>query len=334
MIARAAGTTAARRYNRLRHPVTGLPIHLETWFFAVSAFLFGLILGSFLNVCIHRLPRGESVVSPRSACPHCGALIAAYDNIPVLSWFLLGGKCRRCRAPIARRYWVVELLMGLLFLACVLRFGVGAPAVKYAVFCFLVVGLIFTDYDTRLLPDTLTLPGLGIGLAFSLLVQADGFSGLWLQQSLRLAPALVAMRVMSFADSLLGALVGALAVWGIGAAYKQMRGVEGMGFGDVKLMAMVGAFLGVKLALLTLMLGSLSGSVAGACAYLQVRRKRARRWRAAGRDAAEAARRARAQAALIWRHYEMPFGVFLGAGALATAFFGAPLLHWYFGFFS
>lgn len=314
--------------------MTGLPPHYELWFFAVSAFLFGLVLGSFLNVCIHRLPRGESVVSPRSACPNCGAMIGALDNIPVLSWFLLGGVCRSCKAPIAKRYWVVELLTGALFTASVLWFGANASGLKYCVFGFLILGLIFTDLDTRLLPDTMTLPGLGLGLAFSLLVQTEGFSGLFLAGYLRLQPELLAMRVLSFADALMGAAVGALAIWGIGAVYKQMRGMEGMGFGDVKLMALVGAFLGVKLAMLTLMLGSLSGSLAGACAYLQVRRKREARWRKSGKAPAEASQRARAQAALIWRYYEMPFGVFLGMGALVSAFFGQPLLRWYFGLFT
>ena len=130
-------------------------------FFAISVFSFGLIFGSFLNVCIYRLPRGMSVVSPQSACPSCKKPIPLYLNVPVLSWLLLGGRCRNCKAKISPRYLVVEVLTGLLFLACFGYFGLSLASLKYAVFGFLLLGLIFTDAETFLLPDKMTLTGLG-----------------------------------------------------------------------------------------------------------------------------------------------------------------------------
>ena len=138
--------------------------------FASSIFLFGLAFGSFLNVCIYRLPRGLSVVAPRSACPKCKQPIAFYDNLPVLSWLILGGRCRHCKTKITPRYLLIELLTGLLFLACYWYFGLTLATLKYCVFGFLLLGLIFTDAETKLLPDKMTLPGLALGLVFSLLV--------------------------------------------------------------------------------------------------------------------------------------------------------------------
>ena len=140
---------------------------------AGAIFAFGLCFGSFLNVCIYRLPLGKSVVSPRSACPHCGSLIPLYHNIPVVSWLILKGKCRACKQPISPRYLVVELLTGALFLACYLHFGLSLAMLKCAVLGFLLVGLIFTDAETKLLPDAMTLPGLALGVGFSLLVPVN-----------------------------------------------------------------------------------------------------------------------------------------------------------------
>ena len=136
-------------------------------FFATASFLFGLTFGSFLNVIIHRVPREESIVFPSSACPKCHHQIKPYDNIPVVSWLLLGGRCRNCREPINPRYAVVELLVATLFLACYWRFGFSLTALKYAVFSFLTTGLVFIDAEHKLLPDALTLPGLVLGLVFS-----------------------------------------------------------------------------------------------------------------------------------------------------------------------
>jgi leader peptidase (prepilin peptidase)/N-methyltransferase len=313
--------------------VIAIPSTVEFWFLTAGTFLFGLMFGSFLNVCIYRLPRGLSVVRPRSACPACEAPIAAYDNIPVLSWFILGGRCRSCRVRISPRYWIVELLTGLLFVASLLKFGPGLEAVKYCAFCFLVLGLIFTDADLKLLPDDLTLPGLGLGLALSLFIPVDGFAASLLRPALDGVSGDIAWRVASFANGLIGAAAGGLFIWGIGEAYFRVRGIEGMGFGDVKLMAMIGSFLGIKLTVLTIMFGALGGSIAGFAAMIVVYRKRGRRWRERGHGPAVARDRARASARLLLRHYEMPFGVFLGAASLLAAFFGKPLVDWYLGQF-
>ena len=237
----------------------------------------------------------------------------------MLSWIMLGGKCRRCKSPISARYLVVELLTASMFLLSLRTFGVNLGALKYCVFSFLIIGLIFTDVDLRLLPDSLTLPGVAIGMVFSLFLPVDGYSHLLLGE--RMASTTEAWRVLSLFDSITGAALAAFFIWSVGAIYKAVRGVEGMGFGDVKLMAMVGAFLGVKLAVLTLMSGSLTGSLAGVFAFAVVWMKRSRRKIASGR-ALQSAR-------LILRHYEMPFGVFLGIASLASAFYGQGLVRWY-----
>jgi leader peptidase (prepilin peptidase)/N-methyltransferase len=300
----------------------------DFWFFACFALLFGLIFGSFLNVCIYRLPLGRSVIAPGSACPGCNTAIAAYDNIPVVSWWVLGGKCRHCRIAISPRYWIVELLTGLLFFAAFVRFGPGLAAVKICVFSFLVLGLIFTDADTHLLPDALTLPGIWIGLAFAPFVAVSGIMGL-LYAWTALPP--LDWHIGSFLNAIAGMVLGAGFIYLVGEAWYYLRGVEAMGFGDVKLMAMVGAFLGPKLVLLTLFFGSFSGTVAGiSLAYLAYR-KRMQRWKNASPDLA----RARAQHATqaMMRRFPIPFGVFLGIGALISAFFGEALLAAYLGAF-
>lgn len=297
-----------------------------------TVFLFGLAFASFLNVCIYRLPRGLSVVRPASACPQCGASIRAYDNIPVLSWLLLGGKCRACRTPIPPRYWIVELLTAGLFVLSFYQFGPTWMAVKFCAFSFLVVGLIFTDADLKLLPDALTLPGLALGVALSLVVPVDAtFARFYDGISVPFSSA-IAWRFFSLFEASMGAITGAFFIWFIGEVYKRVRGIEGMGFGDVKLMAMVGAFLGVRLTVLTLMLGSVAGAIAGAVAIFIVYRKRVARRRAAG-ELDSASPRAWASARLILRHFEMPFGVFLGGAALCSAYFGARLADWYLGLF-
>jgi leader peptidase (prepilin peptidase)/N-methyltransferase len=303
-------------------------------FFAVAIFAYGLCFGSFLNVCIYRLPLGKSVVSPRSACPHCGDMIPLYHNLPVISWLLLRGKCRACHQPISPRYLVVELLTGLLFLGCYLHFGLTLLALKCAVLGYLLLGLIFTDAETKLLPDAMTLPGLALGIAFSLVVPVNDLAS-------RILPGMVSTamrgeiswRLWSLSDSLLGAAVGASFLYGAAAIYLRARGVEGMGFGDVKLMAMIGAFLGVKLTVLTIFAASLAGSLFGLSTVFNVWMKRVRRNQArsaTSRLSASAARRRAWQSArLALRYYELPFGVFLGGMALLSFIFGDRLLHWY-----
>ena len=281
-------------------------------------------MGSFLNVCIYRMPRDISVVSPRSACPACEAPIAAYDNIPVLSWMVLGGKCRNCKAPISPRYAAVELLTGALFAASYLSSGLGLGAAKLCVLSFLLIGLIFTDAETKLLPDLLTKPGMVLGVAFSLLVPLDGPARHFL-------PSVDNWHILSLINSIAGLVLGTAFIWGVALLYEAVRGVEGMGRGDVKLMALIGAFLGVKLTLLVLLLGSVIGSFFGVSVILWVWLKRLRRRRRTHSSEAASVSRSRAwnSAILIYRNFEIPFGVFLGMAALVSAFWGAALVHWY-----
>jgi leader peptidase (prepilin peptidase) / N-methyltransferase len=303
-------------------------------FLAVATFALGLCFGSFLNVCIYRLPLGKSVVAPRSACPHCGDMIPLYHNLPVLSWLILGGKCRSCKQAISPRYLVVEVLTGLLFLGCYSHFGLTLAALKCAVLGYLLLGLIFTDAETKLLPDAMTLPGLALGIAFSLAVPVNDLAS-------RIMPGLVSpalrgeisWRMWSLTDSLLGAAVGASFLYGAAAIYLRARGVEGMGFGDVKLMALIGAFLGTKLTVLTIFAASLAGSLFGLSTVFAVWLKRTRRneaRRISSRISSKDARkRAWQSARLALRYYEMPFGVFLGSMAILSFLFGNQLMHWY-----
>jgi leader peptidase (prepilin peptidase)/N-methyltransferase len=298
--------------------------------FEAAIFALGLCWGSFLNVCIYRLPRGKSVVAPRSACPHCGKMIPLYHNVPVLSWLILRGKCRNCKEPISPRYLVVELVTGALFLACYLHLGPTLAAVKCAVLGYLLLGLVFTDAETKLLPDAMTLAGLAIGIVFSLLVPVNDLAS-------RIMPGFVSAtmrdaiswRMWSLADSVLGAAVGASFLYGAAAIYLRARGIEGMGFGDVKLMAMIGAFLGTKLTVLTIFAASLAGSIFGLSAVLFVWLKRWHRIEARGKTGVEARRRAWHSARIMLRYYQMPFGVFLGSMGMISFLFGNVLLHWY-----
>lgn len=314
-------------------------------FLAAAFFLFGLVFGSFLNVCIYRMPRDLSVVKPRSACPACGKPIAFYDNIPVLSWIILRGKCRHCKAPISPRYAAVELLTGMFFVAAYLASagilpgyvvstcdlagrGIVEP-IKYCAFVFLLLGLIFTDAETRLLPDLLTKPGIAIGLLLSLAAPVE--CGEFCDD--RLLPSVANLvtvpgPVSSLMNALAGAVMGSAFILGIALLYQAVRGVEGMGRGDVKLMGLIGAFLGVKLTLMVLVLGSLLGSLFGILLILWVWRKRLSRRRKKHPDepGGRARRRAWRSAILIYRNFEIPFGVFLGIAALFSAFWGTDLL--------
>jgi leader peptidase (prepilin peptidase)/N-methyltransferase len=297
---------------------------------AVATFALGLCFGSFLNVCIYRLPLGKSVVSPRSACPQCGDLIPLYHNLPIVSWLILGGKCRSCKQPISPRYLIVEVLTGVLFLGCYSYFGLTLTALKCVVLGYLLLGLIFTDAETKLLPDAMTLPGFALGILFSLIVPVNDLAS-------RIMPGLVSpamrsgisWRLWSLSDSLLGAAVGASFLYGAAAIYLRARGVEGMGFGDVKLMALIGAFLGTRLTVLTIFAASLTGSLFGLSTVLAVWIKRTRRNSARGVSPVDARRRAWHSARLALRFYELPFGVFLGATAILSFLFGNRLLHWY-----
>ena len=300
--------------------------------FASTIFFLGLAFGSFLNVCIYRLPLDMSVVTPRSACPKCKQGIALYDNLPVLSWLILRGRCRHCKASISPRYLVIELLTGALFLACYWYFGWTLSLLKYCTFSFLLLGLIFTDAETKLLPDRLTLTGLALGLIFSLIVPVNDLAAQFLSGSVNLPiSGDVSDRLWSLLDSLLGAGLGASFIYGAAVMYLRWRGTEGMGLGDVKLMAMVGAFLGMKLTVLTIFAGSLAGSFFGLGTVLIVWIKRTHRFMKRLASVQAARRRGWQSAQVVYRNYQMPFGVFLGSMALLACFFGDRLLDWYGG---
>jgi leader peptidase (prepilin peptidase)/N-methyltransferase len=296
---------------------------------AVAIFAFGLAFGSFLNVCIYRLPLDLSVVSPGSACPHCKHAVRFYDNVPVLSWLILRGRCRDCGSPISARYLLIELLTAFLFLGCYAHFGLNLEMLKYCVFGFLLLGLIFTDAETFLLPDKLTLTGMALGIGFSLLVPVNDLASQMLPGVSFPLSSEVSWRLFSLLDSAVGALVGASFIYGAGAIYLRARGVEGMGFGDVKLMAMVGAFLGLKLTIFTIFSASIAGSFFGVGTLLAVWRKRTRRRLAHREPAREARRRAWGSAMIALRRHQMPFGVFLGGMALVALFFGNSFIQWY-----
>jgi leader peptidase (prepilin peptidase)/N-methyltransferase len=298
-------------------------------FFGTAAFLFGLAFGSFLNVVIHRVPRDESIVFPASACPTCHKNIKGYDNIPVISWLLLRGRCRFCREPIKPRYAAVELIVATLFLISFWRFGLSLSTVKYCVFSFLVTGLIFIDAEHKLLPDVLTLPGLALGLIFSWFVSVDDLLAEVLPFYVHRAQSLN-WRWLSLFDSAAGALVGAGFIFGVGFVYLHARGIEGMGLGDVKLMAMVGSFLGIKLTVFTMFAASLLGTVFGVSLMLSVWLQRTRRRMQRQRESRRIAQRhAWSSARLVYRHYQIPFGVFLGSMAIVALFLGKNLIAWY-----
>lgn len=257
---------------------------------ASLALAFGLLIGSFLNVCIYRLPRDLSVVRPRSHCPHCGRTVAWYDNVPILSYLLLRGRCRHCGVSISARYPLVEALTGALFLVMVVRFGPTGEALKWCVFAAIMVALFFTDWEERILPDEFTLGGTLAGLGFAWLLPLPRLLS-WL-----VLPADGDPRWSSLVDAALAALIPAGALWALGEVYYRVRGREGLGLGDVKLVACLGTFLGLSGVVGALLVGSLAGSVLG-LAFLLVKRQDA-------------------------RTYELPFGSFLAAAGVVAALAG------------
>jgi leader peptidase (prepilin peptidase)/N-methyltransferase len=248
---------------------------------AVYVAVLGLIIGSYLNVVIHRLPRGVSTVWPRSSCTSCGAAIRAWDNLPVVSYLLLRGRCRQCGARISWRYPAIEAATSLLFVLCFERFGLRPAALAAAFFCSLMVILAAIDIEHMLLPDRITLPGIVLGIALQLWVPWAGLGG-----------------------AILGAVLGAGILLAISGAWYLLRGEEGMGLGDVKMLAMVGAFLGWKGVVVTLFVSTLTGAALG----LVLARKSS-----AGLKA------------------KLPFGAFLALGALVALFAGVPLVDAYLG---
>jgi len=279
-------------------------------------FLYGIVLGSFLNVCITRIPEGLSIVRPRSRCPRCEAPIKPYDNVPILSWVWLRGKCRSCGLPISPMYPLVELLTGLLFVACYMRFGLGLATFKWIVFSCLIVVLTITDLRVRILPDVVNGPGFAMGLILAAFVPPNDGTAMALGERLGRQPP---HAILGIQDALLGAAFGSLLLWGFGALYKLLRGHEGMGLGDVKMMAMVGAFLGLRWTFLTILVGTFLGSIVGVAVILGLY---AGGWK---KEVAERASRRGlgSVSSLQWalaRQYQLPLGTFLGIAALLIIF--------------
>jgi len=258
--------------------------------YALLAVLAGLLIGSFLNVCIYRWPRDLSVVKPRSFCPACDKPIAWFDNIPLLSFFLLGGRCRNCHQPIPVRYPVVESLTALSFGFAVWLLGPTLAGVKFCVFAAILIALLFSDLEERILPDEFTLGGAVLGVLFTTFVPPNTAIMPLLLMSVHIQN----RYFIAFAESLFGAVVCSVSLWIVAVLYQKIRHREGLGLGDVKMVAMIGAFLGVYNALLTLVVASVLGAVVGLLFI----------W-FTGKDATT---------------YELPFGTFLAFAALVVGF--------------
>lgn len=242
-------------------------------------FVFGAVVGSFLNVCIYRIPAGVSIVSPPSRCPACSKRIAFYDNIPIISYIVLMGRCRRCGSAVSARYPVVEAITGIFASALFFKFGLTPGFFIYSVFIAALIVITFIDIDHQIIPDVISLPGIPLGIISSFFLPSVGV-----------------------ADSVIGAIAGGGLLFGIAAAYYYSTGKEGMGGGDVKLLAMIGAFTGWRGVLMTVLAGSVSGAVLGG-ALMLLRGKGGK--------------------------HPIPFGPFLAAGAAVYVFAGEALIEWY-----
>ena len=247
--------------------------------FYIFAFIFGAVVGSFLNVCICRLPQGESVVFPPSRCPGCGSRIAWYDNVPIISYLLLRGRCRSCRTAISPQYPLVEAINGFLTLFLFMRFGLSFAFAVLFLFCSALVVITFIDLEHQIIPDVISLPGIVAGFAFSFFIPQLGWKG-----------------------SLIGILVGGGSLYLVATLYQLCTGKEGMGGGDIKLLAMMGAFFGWQAVPFIIFVSSLVGSVIGVSVML-IQKKDGK--------------------------LAIPFGPFLAFGALLYIFFGRQVIHWY-----
>ncbi|HEX8773758.1 MAG TPA: prepilin peptidase [Pyrinomonadaceae bacterium] len=289
-------------YNLLLPEATlGLPVWLACIFIAVL----GAIIGSFLNVIVHRLPREESIVFPNSRCPHCGTAIKPYDNIPVISYLILGGRCRACGASISARYPAVEAFTALLYVAVFFLDG-ATPALPFdLLFTTALVALIFIDAEHMILPNAITYPGIIFAILARLVVPylmgRPFFDDLEAQMTG--APAHWPMWAASLVGALLGALAGGGSLWLMGWLWERLRGVEAMGLGDVKMMFMVGAYMGWRLTTVTIFLAVLTGSLTGIALML---------------------RRGQRDMQML-----LPFGIFLGTGAIISLLVGGYIVAWY-----
>jgi leader peptidase (prepilin peptidase)/N-methyltransferase len=271
----------------------------ESTVYSAAVALFGLALGSFLNVCIFRLPAGESIITPRSHCPGCGKLIHWYDNIPLLSYIVLSAQCRNCHQRISPIYPAVEILTALVLVLCFRRFSLTPEFVKASVLAMLLIILIFTDLTERRIPHAVTMLGMGLGLVLSFVIPVDPRPVNWL---LGRAGIFVAGPFASLLGSIAGACVGGGLFYAVAEVFYRVTGKEGLGFGDVMMMLMVGTFFGVPLTLLTILVGSVLGTVVALPLELSHTRL---------------------------RHHAWPFGSFLGIGALLATLWGKEALQAY-----
>jgi len=263
----------------------------------------GAIIGSFLNVVIHRLPREESIVFPNSTCPKCRKAIKAYDNIPILSYLILRGRCRHCGVHISSRYPAVEALTAILFAAVTWHDGVSFALAFDLAFAASMVALVFIDAEHMILPNAITYPGIIFAIVARILLPYLAGPAHFddLPQLLNAFPTLP-VGLVSIIGAVIGALAGGGSLWLMGFLWEKLRGVEAMGFGDVKMMFMVGAFLGWRLTILTILIGALTGSIAG----IAVMYRRGRNMQ-----------------------MMLPFGIFLGIGSIVSLLFGARIIAWY-----
>jgi leader peptidase (prepilin peptidase)/N-methyltransferase len=257
----------------------------------ILSFILGAIIGSFLNVCIFRMPRDKSIVRPGSSCPGCGALIRFYDNIPLISYLILRGRCRKCGEPISIRYPAVELLTALLFAALVALFGLSVDAAAALVFACILIVISFIDLEFQIIPDILSLGGLLLGMILSF-VRTPPFFGQEILVPFGSLPAIL--------QSLLGVLLGGGILYAIARLYEMVRKAEGMGGGDIKLLAMIGAFCGITGVVFSLVAGSIVGALVGLPLML-----------------------VKGQGT----KYAVPFGPFLSLGALLYVFAGDTLIN-------
>jgi len=248
----------------------------------ITVLIFGMCIGSFLNVCIYRLPTSKSISNPpRSECPTCGGPIKFYDNIPVLSFLWLKGRCRHCHTPISFRYPLVETLSGLFALCVFLKFGLTLEGLVYYIFIASLLVITFIDIDHQIIPNRITLPGIPIFFLASF-----------------------ALPTITLMDAILGILAGGGSLYLVGWVYYQMKKEEGMGGGDIKLLAMIGALLGWKGVLFTIFVGSAVGTFAGTIVMAYTR--------------------------LMNMKLRIPFGPFLSIGAISFIFYGSKIITWYF----
>lgn len=254
-------------------------MNLPDWIIGIFVFLFGAVIGSFLNVCIHRLPKNLSLISPGSFCPSCEHHIPFYDNIPILSYLLLLGRCRNCRAIISFRYPFVEFMNALLFLLLFLKFGLSLEFFFYAPFTSASIALFFIDWKNKILPDVITISGIIFGLGLAPFIDSFGII-----------------------DSLLGAACGFVVFFLVAFIYEKITGRDGMGGGDIKMIAMVGAFLGLQGVIATIFISSLLGAVFGLSLIIFLKKN---------------------------FRYAVPFGCFIALGGLICLFVGEEISQYY-----